>query len=249
MSHGRKVQVLTLLNHIIFFIGVWFTSSWWYVLAGFLAYLFIGIVSANISMHRYLSHGSFQTTWEKDIFLKWISILCCFGSPMNWSALHRHHHKHADTEHDVQNPKEHGPLRSWSSLYPATTKISPRIISDMLKDKHHVAIHKHYFKFIAAIMIVWTLIDPMLLVWCFAFPAMLSFHGAAAIGVIPHYRWAGYKVADSDDDSVNSPLASLLSLGEGWHNYHHSNSSDHRHGHKWWEFDPAAIIIERFFIK
>lgn len=248
MSHGRKVQILTLINHIVFLVGVWFTPSWHYVVAGFVMYLFVGLVAANIAMHRYISHKSFETTPGKAKFLKYVSILACFGSPISWAALHRHHHKHSDTDTDIQNPKKIGPLRSWSSLYP-DVKISPRMVIDLMKDDDSKFIHQHYFKFIAALVVIWIAIDPMLLVWCFSFPAIMAFHGAATIGVIPHYKWAGYKVADSDDDSVNSPLASLLSLGEGWHNYHHANSSDHRHGHKWWEFDPAATIIERFFIK
>lgn len=246
MSHGRKVQFLTLLNHIVFLVGVWFTPNVWYLLVGVLAYLFVGLFSANISMHRYLSHKSFETTPAKDKFLKYVSVLCCFGSPISWAALHRHHHKHSDTDTDIQNPKKIGPLRSWSSLYP-DVKISPRLVIDLMKDEDIKFIHQHYFKIVLAIALIWFLADPMLLVWCFSFPAVLAFHGAATIGVIPHYKWAGYKVADSDDDSVNSPLASLLSLGEGWHNYHHSNSKDHRHGHKWWELDPSAFIIERFF--
>tara|TARA_B100000212_G_scaffold278502_1_gene218164 strand:+ start:2876 stop:3622 length:747 start_codon:yes stop_codon:yes gene_type:complete len=246
MNHGRKVQALTLINHLVFLTGVWFTPNWYYVLAGFLMYLFVGLISANISMHRYISHKSFETTPYKDKFLKYVSILACFGSPISWAALHRHHHKYSDTERDIQNPKEIGALRSWSSLYPEV-KISPRMVVDLMKDKDSKFIHQHYFKFIMALATVWFVIDPMLLVWCFSFPAIMSFHGASTIGVIPHYEWAGYKVANTDDDSVNSPIASLLSLGEGWHNYHHSNSSDYRHGHKWWELDPSAFIIEKIF--
>lgn len=246
MSHGHKVQLLTLINHIIFFIGIFFTSSWSYVIAGLLMYLFVGLLSANIAMHRYISHKSFTTTFLKDKFLKYVSILACFGSPISWAALHRHHHKYSDTEKDIQNPKTIGAIRSWSSLYPQT-KIPPQMIVDLIKDNDCKFIHKYYFTFITTISAIWLVIDPLLLVWCFSFPAVMAFHGAATIGVIPHYKWAGYKVANSNDDSVNSPLASVLSLGEGWHNYHHSNSSDYRHGHRWWELDPSAFIIERFF--
>jgi stearoyl-CoA desaturase (delta-9 desaturase) len=42
-------------------------------------------------------------------------------------------------------------------------------------------------------------------------------------------------------------LTSLISWGEGWHNYHHTKSKDYRHGHKWWELDPPAFFIERIF--
>ncbi len=246
MSYGKKVQLLTLINHLVLIIGIYFTTSWYYVLLGILMYIFVGIFGANISMHRYLSHKSFITGPIRDKFLKYISILPCFGSPISWGALHRHHHAHSDTEKDIQNPKVVGALRSWSSLYPHTN-ISPRLVSDLLRDNDIKFIHNNYFTIIMFLYTFLFIIDPLLLVWGFVFPAVLSFHGSATIGVIPHYSWAGYRVAESKDDSVNSPLASLLSLGEGWHNYHHYKPTDHRHGHKKWELDPSAWIIEKLF--
>ena len=72
---------------------------------------------------------------------------------------------------------------------------------------------------------------------------------AGAFGVIPHSKHFGYKVVESKPHctAVNSPLTSLISWGEGWHNYHHTKSKDYRHGHKWWELDPPAFFIERIF--
>jgi stearoyl-CoA desaturase (delta-9 desaturase) len=246
MNYGTKVQLLTLTNHIMLFIGIYYTSNWNWLWLGAIMYIFVGLFSANISMHRYLSHKSFETGPIRDKFLKYVSILACFGSPIGWSALHRHHHAHSDTEKDIQNPKEIGAIRSWSSLYP-NTNISPRLVGDLLRDRDIKIIHNYYFYFITSIYVGLAIINPMILVWGFVFPAVLSFHGAAAIGVIPHYKWAGYRVVNSKDDSVNSPLASLLSLGEGWHNYHHHAPADYRHGHKWWEADPSAWIIETIF--
>lgn len=245
MNYGTKVQLLTLINHIFLAIGIFYTTEWNWIWLGIIMYIFTGLIAANISMHRYLSHKSFKTGPKRDKFLKYVSILACFGSPISWSALHRHHHAHSDTEKDIQNPKEIGALKSWSSLYP-NTSISPRLVGDLLRDNDIKFIHNYYFRIVLAIYITLGLINPMILIWGFVFPAVLSFHGASAIGVIPHYKWFGYKVAESKDDSVNSPLASLLSLGEGWHNYHHHKPTDHRHGHKWWELDPSAWIIEKF---
>ena len=246
MNHGTKVQILTILNHLVLGVGIFVTQDPTYVYIGIICYILIGLFSANISMHRYLSHKSFNTGYLRDKFLKYISILACFGSPISWCALHRHHHQHSDTDKDIQNPKLIGPLKSWASIYNETI-ISPKLVKDLIVDRDIKFIHKYYFYIIAGLYINLLIIDPLLLVWMFCFPAVMCFHGASTIGVIPHYRWAGYKVIDSNDDSVNSPIASLLSLGEGWHNYHHHNSKDHRHGHAWWELDPSAFIIERMF--
>ena len=249
MNYGTKVQLLNLYNHVIGISGliyIFMTEQYnwlWFILIG---YLFIGLFGANISMHRYLSHKSFQTGKLRDVFLKYVSILCCFGSPISWCALHRHHHAHSDTEHDIQNPKLIGKIKSWFALYP-DVNIKPKLISDLLRDKHIKVIHKHYFKIIFTISILLILVNPLFYIFAWIIPAVLCFHGAAAIGVIPHLERMGYRVTNTKDDSVNSPLASLLSLGEGWHNYHHAYPHHYRQGTKWWELDPSAFIIEKLF--
>jgi len=41
----------------------------------------------------------------------------------------------------------------------------------------------------------------------------------------------------TDDDSKNSLLLALITLGEGWHNNHHHYQSSTRQGFFWWEID------------
>jgi fatty-acid desaturase len=94
------------------------------------------------------------------------------------------------------------------------------------------------------------LINPILGIFAFSFPAACCYQAAGAFAVIPHSKkFGGYLVVEqrNHDTSYNSILASLLSWGEGWHNYHHTKSKDYRHGHKWWELDPPAFFIERIF--
>jgi stearoyl-CoA desaturase (delta-9 desaturase) len=73
----------------------------------------------------------------------------------------------------------------------------------------------------------------------------VCFHGAQAIGVLPHI-W-GYRNHNVNDKSRNNWLASVLALGEGWHNNHHANPGRWWQGEKWWEFDPPAFMIKYFF--
>ncbi|MEO6543125.1 MAG: acyl-CoA desaturase, partial [Nitrospiraceae bacterium] len=41
----------------------------------------------------------------------------------------------------------------------------------------------------------------------------------------------------------DSWLVSLLTFGEGYHNYHHSYQSDYRNGPRWYNFDPSKWLI------
>jgi len=207
--------------------------------------IFIAGMFVNIGLHRYLSHGSFTTGPIRDLILRYGTVLTGLGPSIMWVTAHRHHHEHADTEHDFQNPNIIGSFRSWFTLYPKTT-FSTKYGIQAARNPHNRFIYRHYFKIQFALYAIIALINPLLVVVLLAVPMIACFHGAASIGVITHL-W-GYRVIDSKDTSYNNVLASILSLGEGWHNYHHSMPRDHRCGHKWWEIDPPAWIIEKMLM-
>jgi stearoyl-CoA desaturase (delta-9 desaturase) len=45
------------------------------------------------------------------------------------------------------------------------------------------------------------------------------------------------------DSSRDSWVVSLLTLGEGYHNYHHAHQRDYRNGPRWYNFDPSKWMI------
>jgi len=38
-------------------------------------------------------------------------------------------------------------------------------------------------------------------------------------------------------------VTALLSLGEGYHNFHHRFQADYRNGVRWYHFDPTKWVI------
>ncbi|MFM8469729.1 MAG: acyl-CoA desaturase, partial [Limisphaerales bacterium] len=46
------------------------------------------------------------------------------------------------------------------------------------------------------------------------------------------------------DDSRNSLLLALLTLGEGWHNNHHHYMHSTRQGFYWWEIDLTDYALK-----
>jgi stearoyl-CoA desaturase (delta-9 desaturase) len=233
-------------------IGIWWIIDsqqfqWLWVAAIFSSV--VAIVSVNIALHRYISHGSFKTGPIRRKFLIYMSVIAAFGSPLSWTAMHRYHHAKSGSKDDNQSPKNIGYIRAWLTLYDPIT-VPPAMVKDIIRDRDCMFIHRHYFKLLAAYVLILFVINPFLVIFAFSIPAAACYQAAGAFAVIPHdVRFGGYQVLPSrdNDDSVNSPLASLLSLGEGWHNYHHTRPGDYRHGHLWWELDPPAWIIERFF--
>jgi len=45
------------------------------------------------------------------------------------------------------------------------------------------------------------------------------------------------------DSSRDSWWISLVTFGEGYHNYHHRYQSDYRNGPQWYNFDPSKWLI------
>ena len=60
---------------------------------------------------------------------------------------------------------------------------------------------------------------------------------------LSEYKFKHLKKHKINEESRNSWIASLITLGEGWHNNHHANSKDWNNQENWWEFDPPAWII------
>jgi len=53
----------------------------------------------------------------------------------------------------------------------------------------------------------------------------------------------GEKTYAKEQTAVNNAAISLLTFGEGYHNYHHAFSSDYRNGVRWWQWDPTKWSI------
>ena len=47
-----------------------------------------------------------------------------------------------------------------------------------------------------------------------------------------------------DDDSKNSFILAILTMGEGWHNNHHYYMHSERQGFYWWEIDMTHYILK-----
>ena len=77
-----------------------------------------------------------------------------------------------------------------------------------------------------------TLIDPMLLIFGYAMPVILAFHGYGLLNILGH-----------KEGPTNSIIANILTAGEGWHANHHRSPSSYKIGKEWWQFDPTALFI------
>lgn len=246
LNNIKKFRLLHLCNHIVAIAAIYFalqSHEYYWFLISFLVFLWVGIVGVNVSLHRYYSHLSFKTTAFKERILLYSSVLTSLGSPAMWCSVHRMHHSHSDTDQDPHNPK-HGVFKTWLGIW-KPINIPKRFIVPFLKTPELKFVHKNYFLINFSILIILCLIDIRLAGFLYALPALGCFHGAQSIGVLPHL-W-GYRRYNVNDKSHNNWLASVLALGEGWHNNHHANPGRWWQGETWWEIDPPAFMIKHFF--
>jgi stearoyl-CoA desaturase (delta-9 desaturase) len=52
----------------------------------------------------------------------------------------------------------------------------------------------------------------------------------------------------TSDSSRDSWLVSLVTFGEGYHNYHHMYPTDYRNGPRWYHFDPSKWLIHGLYL-
>jgi stearoyl-CoA desaturase (delta-9 desaturase) len=247
-THNQLVRGLQVINHLAAIVGLIYAvaeSQYHYLITAVLFYWVTGVLGINIGMHRLLSHRSFKTYKPFEWLFSFIAVITTVGSPLAWVAIHRQHHRICERPGDPHSPYLLGNWRAWFGLW-EIQKLDLKLIRDMRKDRLQRFLHKYYFEIILLYCCALILIDPWLLVFGYAIPACLCLHSTSAIIVIAHRH--GYKTYDlKHDQSRNSWIANLITLGEGWHNNHHAKPYAWSNWERWWEWDIPAVIIR--FIK
>lgn len=244
LTHNQIVRSLQVLNHIVSVLGLIFvfkSQEYRWLLITLLTFWTIGVLGINIALHRLLSHRSFKTYKPVEYLICLISVITTVGSPLAWVAIHRQHHRSCETPMDPHSPYILGNFKAWFGFW-KLKQLDIKLIKDLRKSDFQRFLHKQYLWIIFAYCFVLFLINPLLLIFAYALPASLCLHASSSIIVIAHRH--GYKTYDLGiDESRNSWIASLITLGEGWHNNHHAKASAWQNGEKWWELDPTSWVI------
>ncbi len=256
MSFNFKIRSLQAFNHVLMAIGILYafqTNSWNLLLLSLIVYFFTLPIGTVCGLHRLLAHKSYKTSkfWERVFSV--CSIYATVGSTITWVALHRLHHTSSEKTLDPHSPyigrapgeklqfSYYQAFKSWMGIW-KIAHIPPRYAIDLIHDPFHAFIHKNYFAIIALTCAVLALIDPWLIVFAYAVPACLSLHATSVISVIAHIH--GYKTHKISDESRNSWISSIVTLGDGWHNNHHAKPGNWTTKEQWWELDPCGFIIK-----
>jgi stearoyl-CoA desaturase (delta-9 desaturase) len=208
-------------------------------------------------LHRYFSHKTYSTSRAfQFIMALWCSLAVQRGA-LWWAYTHRHHHKHSDEEDDKHSPVVDGFW--WAHIGWITSKknfpTDYSKITDLAKYPELVFLNR--FDTLIPILFAGSLyglgaylgaqgVDTsgaQLLIWAFFISTTVLFHGTSCINSLAHV-WGTKRFKTTDDESRNSFILTLITLGEGWHNNHHRYQATTKQGFYWWEFDPTYYLLK-----
>ncbi len=237
--------LIILLPLYIYLFGLPSTSM---IIAIPMLFFFAGI-GVTGGYHRLYSHKAYSTNKVIEAILLFFGTLSLEGSVLKWSFQHRIHHRFVDTEKDPYSIRK----GFWYAhilwiFQDKCEKIDESVVPDLMSNKLVMFQNKYYpilavlSNFIVFIAIGLVFNDYFAsFVFGFLLRTFIVHHFTWFINSLAH-TW-GSKSYSKEHSAVDNFLISLVSFGEGYHNYHHSFASDYRNGILWFNFDPTKWII------
>ncbi|MCP9850367.1 fatty acid desaturase [Cyanobium sp. Morenito 9A2] len=207
-------------------------------------------LGVTIGYHRLLSHRSFRVPLWLERFFATCGALSCQHGPIDWSGLHRHHHKFSDTEADHHNSHKGF---WWSHMgwmfhqIPAMAAV-PRLTGDLARDPYYRWLNKNFLLLQVPLGLLLFTIGTLtgaggwaLVLWGIPLRLVVVYQCTWLVNSATH-KWGKVTYA-SGDGSRNNPWVAALTFGEGWHNNHHTFPHSARHGLKASQIDLTWLHI------
>lgn len=232
---------------------VWHFGLDWFQIALFFGFAAATGFSITLGYHRSFTHMAFQASWPIRLFTLLFGAASFENSVVMWASEHRRHHKFVDHEHN--DPYSISKGFWYAHIGWLLFKVKPDPPFDNVADLQNdplVRLQHRYINFLAVTM-------------GFALPAVLGgiwngWHGAlggfliggvARIVVVQHGTFLinsachvmGRQPYSTKCSARDSWLLAILTLGEGYHNYHHEFQYDYRNGIRPWSVDPTKWMI------
>jgi stearoyl-CoA desaturase (Delta-9 desaturase) len=204
----------------------------------------------TVGYHRLSSHRSFDCpNWVKGTLLI-TGAWALQNSAIKWASDHLRHHAHCDEEKDPYNAQR----GFWHShcgwLFRSDQYVDQKYATRVANDPVAIWQHKYYLLLVltglASTFLIGFLHNGIMGgVGCFLLAGVgrtfAVLNSTFCINSICHL-W-GQQPHGTSDSSRDSWLVSLVTFGEGYHNYHHMYPTDFRNGPSWYHFDPSKWLI------
>lgn len=212
-------------------------------------YLVTGL-GITVGYHRLISHRSFECKpWVKACLLVaggW----ALENSALRWCSDHIRHHARCDGQEDPYNATKGFWYSHCGWLFVKSPYRDEKYEKQLRKDPLIMWQHKHYVAIVLSGLALPFLVGLIYGGWmsglsCFILAGVgrtfFVLNSTFCINSICH-MW-GAQPHGTGDSSRDSWWISLITFGEGYHNYHHMFLRDYRNGAEWYHFDPSKWLI------
>lgn len=222
-----------------------------------LALYVVRMFAITAGFHRLLAHRAYKTGRVFQFLIAFVGTASYQKGPLWWSAHHRRHHLHTDTEADLHSPISRTLWQSHVGWFLSrdSQATDRKLISNLLKYRDLRFLDRYYslppLLLAAAAFLLGSVLQRyapglgtsgwQMLVWGFFISTVLLYHGTFTVNSLAHIF--GSRRFATADNSRNNLFVALITLGEGWHNNHHYYPSSERQGFYWWEIDVSHYTL------
>jgi len=226
-------------------------QSWMFLILT-MGYSGLGITAGA---HRLWAHKTYKASIPLRVFLLVANSMAGQNSAYVWSRDHRLHHKCSETHGDPHNSKRgfFFAHMGWLMVrkHPAVKKAGQTIdMSDLESDPLVMFQHKNYMSCFWTIGFILPTLLPSIL-WGESLTTAY-FMAVVRYVLILHFTWLvnsaahmfGMKPYDKNIGPAENMMVSVLAMGEGFHNYHHTFPYDYSTSEWGFQYNLTTMFLD-----
>ena len=222
-----------------------FVKFSWATVAVGLVWMAACSLSITGGYHRLFSHPTYKAIAPLRFFYLLFGAASVQNSALKWSSDHRIHHTETDTPSDPYNIIQ----GFWWAHIGWVLHKSPRGLQESrVKDLNADPLVRFQHRWYMPLALLMAVIVPASLgaLWGDALGAVLvagflrlviQWHSTFAVNSVAHY--IGDRPYCLTNTARDSFITAVITLGEGYHSFHHRFQSDYRNGVRWYHLDPT----------
>jgi stearoyl-CoA desaturase (Delta-9 desaturase) len=231
--------------HVAAIAGVALVGFSWSGVLLAVALYYVRMFGVTAGYHRYFSHRTFRTSRVMQLLFALLAMSSSQKGVLWWAGHHRVHHKNSDKPGDVHSVLRDGFL--WSHvgwiLSKSYLETDTARVKDLMAFPELRWLNRFWYVPPVALAVALYLVGgSWALTWGFFVSTTLLWHGTFTINSLTH-TFGRRRYLTTDDNSRNSLVLALVTLGEGWHNNHHYYQRSANQGFYWWEIDITFYVL------
>ena len=193
-------------------IPVWLiNASLIHIILAYIFYWFISDFVNSAFLHKWASHKAWNPPRWVQYVLSFAGVVFLLGTPITWSAWHRTHHKHSDTDKDPHSPDHKGWL--YCTFKHRYHEANFKLATDKMRDKYFIWLTKNeLYIVVLSHIVLFSVLGTMWYLTLIAVPTALAIlFTNLFVNVISHLN----------GEVSNIPWAWPFVFADAWHKDHH----------------------------